>query len=56
MKIQKFTVTVVVKDKDGCGNPIPPVTEGNIRRAILEGVDTYVESVVVEKASDDNVL
>ena len=56
MKIQKFTVTVVVNDKDGCGNPIPPVTEGSIRRAILNGLDTYIESVVVDRASDDNIL
>lgn len=46
---QKFVVTVRSLGKDGCGNENHPKTAGEIRRALLSGLDDY-ESIVVAKA------
>lgn len=51
MKNQKFIVTIATGEKDGCGNPIPPLTEGNVRIALCE--ELPVEEVSVEEVKDN---
>ena len=41
MRKQVFTVEVCTKERDGCGNPIPALSEGDIRKALLKGLDEY---------------
>ena len=40
MKVQKFVVTIEYGEKDGCGNIIPPKTEGEVRHAL----QSYIEA------------
>ena len=47
MRNQKFIVTIATGEKDGCGNPIPHLTEGNVRIALCEKLP--VEEVSVEE-------
>ena len=51
MQVQKFIVTIKSGEKDGCGNPIPRTTEGEVRRALLGGLDA--SSVTVEECGED---
>lgn len=46
MRSQVFTVVIKTKERDGCGNYIKPLSEGDIRNAIMKGLDNY-DSVVV---------
>jgi hypothetical protein len=50
MKIQKFVVTIESQDVDGCGNPIPPKTEGNVRIALCEELNA--SSITVEEIKE----
>ena len=44
---QTFTVTIETKVKDGCGEYIPPLTNGEVRAALAKALDRY-DSVTVE--------
>lgn len=44
-------VTIKSGERDGCGNPIPPKTEGEVRRALLGGIED--SSVTVEECGVD---
>lgn len=46
MKVQRFVVTVKHGERDGCGNPISDITEGEVRRALINAVDA--SSIAVE--------
>lgn len=43
---QKFVVEIATKLRDGCGNEVEPLTEGQVRKALLERLP-YWESVSV---------
>jgi hypothetical protein len=45
---QTFTVEVYTKKVDGCGECIPPFTEGEVRAALSKALDRY-DSVTVEE-------
>ena len=40
MSKQIFTVEITTQDKDGCGNAIPPLSEGEVRKALQNGLKT----------------
>lgn len=48
---QIFTVFIETRRKDGCGNEIQPMTEGDLRRAIESSVP-QAESVSVEESNN----
>ena len=48
MRKQIFTVEIITKERDGCGNGIPPLTEGAVRKALANGLDTY-DSICVQR-------
>ena len=41
MRKQVFTIEVCTKERDGCGNPIPALSAGDIRKGLLKGLDVY---------------
>lgn len=43
---QKFVVEIAIKLRDGCGNEVKPLTEGQVRNALLVRLP-YWESVSV---------
>lgn len=45
---QTFTVVIETRKKDWCGNEVPPMTAGDLRRAIESSVP-QAESVSVEE-------
>lgn len=47
MKTQKFVITIEYGKKDACGNPIPPKTEGELRKIIQNGISA--ESITVDE-------
>ena len=41
IRSQTFVVTIETKVRDGCGESIRPLTEGEVRRALAESLDRY---------------
>ena len=41
MPVQRFIVEIKTKERDGCGNYIRPLTEGDVRRALEKGLPHY---------------
>ena len=52
MRKQVFVVEVLTKERDGCGNPVPAKTEGDIRKALMKGLDVY-DSVTVRADEEE---
>lgn len=54
MRKQIFTVAITTKEKDGCGNEIKPLTEGDVRKALLQGLNDY-DSISVSFGFDADI-
>lgn len=52
MKTQKFVITLEYGEKDDCGNPIPPKSEGEIRCAIQAYI--AASSITVDEITKSN--
>ena len=55
MSKQIFTVEITTKDKDGCGNAIHPLSEGEVRQALQKGLRTY-DTIYVRSERGDAAL
>ena len=51
MRKQVFIIEVCTKERDGCGNPIPALSAGDIRKALTKGLRTY--ETIYAKDSDE---
>lgn len=55
MRIQTFVVTVETQYKDGCGELVPPLNNGDIRSALLKGLPRYESISVLERGDMEEV-
>lgn len=46
MRRQYFTIEVETQEKDGCGNKVPALSNGDIRRALMKGLPHFSSIVV----------
>ena len=50
-RMQTFVVTVEMPSKDDCGNETPPITEGEVRRALLRSLP--INGVSVSESTEE---
>lgn len=50
-RTQTFVVTVEMPSKDDCGNETPPITEGEVRRALLRSLP--IDGVSVSENAEE---
>lgn len=53
-RVQKFVVEIATKFRDGCGSEVKPLTPGDIRRALMDGLP-YHDGVSVLTTSEEAV-
>lgn len=49
---QTFVVTITQPYKDGCGEVVPALNEGDIRSALWKGLPVESRSISVEECGD----
>lgn len=56
VRTQTFVVTIEQPYKDGCGEIVPALNEGDIRSALWKGLPVESRSISVEECGDKETV